>query len=189
MKYSSAYHDLDNNEYYMLTQFEKTDAAFIDYNMIKNEEKIRGEAFISKFEVSKNIFIKLVDYVNREGIRTREAPPKQFDDGVIPHSFTVYTINFELHAIKGNRGGWFIISRGGREPIINNEFIAYGSMRKSGTRRGRYRRNLSQTEKRQVEHLSLITPKIEKLYEWVSKKYPAEVKKVSLWYSDDSVIP
>ena len=187
MKYGYAYHHLDKNEYFALTQFDKSDTKLWRWSEIEAAEGSRGSATIYKFEISQSLFSKILEFLEREGIRTRDPAPEAFRDGVVPYSFSVYTVNFGLHAVQGKRGGWFIVTGDGREPFIKEEFIAYGAMRKSGTRRGRYRRNLSQTEKSQVEWLESRTPSLKKLYEWVSKKYPTDVKRVSLHFEKDEL--
>jgi hypothetical protein len=182
---SIAYPWLGKDDYYFLTNFETSSTMPIAYDDIKKEETLRGKLRVDRFEVSQDLFLKLLNYIKKEGLITRDPAPEAFMDGVIPCSFTVYTLKFELHVVEGKRGGWFIVSGGGREPTINEEFISYGPMSKSGSRSCRRRRKLSQSEKAHVEYLDGRTPNIEKLYEWVSKKYLSKVKKVSLGYAND----
>jgi len=174
------------SEYYTLTQFEDRKETKWSYTDIKSAESRLGKSEINKFQVSREVFKRILQYIEDDLIRTRHPAPESITSEGPSSSFSVSTIKFSMHAIKGSRGGWYIISNGGELPIIKNEFIEYGPKRKSGRRRYSARRNLSQTELSQIEWLQERTPSIETIHEWVSKKYPDHIYKVDVSFRDDT---
>lgn len=169
------YGHLDRSEYYQLTQFEDYSGGSIQYedwlNLCKKHEKL----CLRRIQISRKLASIFIEYISNESLETRGNITDDCDLERLSFNSTVYTVNFALHLISGKRGGWFVIDGNGREPFIKDEFIGYGKMRKSGTRKNRYRRNLSGTEQNHVDFLKAKTPSISKLCEWFLKKYPDEV--------------
>jgi len=169
------YGHLDRSEYYQLTQFEANAGKSIQYkgwlSLCEKHEKL----YLKRIQISGKLASIFINYISKENLETRGNISDDCHLENLSFNTTVYTVNFALHLISGKRGGWFVIDGNGREPFIKDEFIGYGKMRKSGTRKNRYRRNLSGTEQNHVEFLKAKTPNINKLCEWFLKKYPDEV--------------
>ena len=169
------YGHLNRSEYYQLTQFESNAGRSIQYedwlNLCEKHEKL----YLKRIQISGKLASIFINYISKENLETRGNISDDCHLESLSFNKTLYTVNFALHLISGKRGGWFIIDSNGREPLIKDEFIGYGKMRKSGTRKNRYRRNLSGTEQNHVDFLKAKTPSINKLCEWFLKKYPNEV--------------
>jgi hypothetical protein len=174
MAISWAYPFLTPQDYFILSQFSKPRGRGVVDQFIEQ----RGQGNVSRVnrvEISQALALRIREFIAKDGLNTRGEVPDSDAFRSRSASRTIYTVKFALHGIAGKRGGWFILERGGREPIIKDEFISYGPMRKSGTRKNRYRRNLSYSEKNQVEYMNAKTPTIDQMVDWILKKYPSDV--------------
>jgi hypothetical protein len=170
------YSFLDQNEYFQLTQFNRSFSSPVSYEDIVKREEETGDVHIHRVQIRRGLAEKILAFIDEKGLSTRGNVQLLKADTQNPqYSYTVYTVRFSLHIIAGKRGGWYVLQNGGREPIIPNEFIEYGAKRKSGGRKSRYRRNLSFSEENEVRVLEGQTPSMEQIYRWIIRKYPHEV--------------
>lgn len=174
MAISWAYPFLTPQDYFELSQFSEPRGQGSAVKFI--EQQGQGNVLrVNRVEVSQELAIRIREFIAKDSLNTRGAVPDVDALRKGSLSRTIYTVRFALHFIAGKRGGWFVLERGGREPIIKEEFIGFGPMRKSRTRKNRYRRNLSYSEQNQVEHLNSKTPTIDQMVDWLLKKYPSDV--------------
>lgn len=177
MAISWEYPFLTPQDYFELTQFGRLrgESAVEDFVRQKNAGT---EVHVNRVEISQELAFRIREFIVRDGLNTRGAAPDVDTLKNASSSRTIYTVRFALHFIAGKRGGWFVLERGGREPEIKDEFIQYGPKRKSGSRKNRYRRNLSYSEKNQVDHLRGLTPTLEQMLEWILTKYRRDVRNI-----------
>ena len=179
------YAPITRDEYFQLTQFDKSSSRPMSYQDLVTLEKTRGELHINRVEITRLLAEKILKFIDENELSTR-GPIPDIADTQMPHiSHTVFTVRFSLHIVAGKRGGWYILECGGREPRIKDEFIEYGPRRRSGRRKNRYRRNLSYSEQNQVDFLKSKTPALDQLYRWIMKKYPSEVRSIDVRFSND----
>ncbi|MBM1764767.1 hypothetical protein [Sulfitobacter geojensis] len=169
------YSHLTPQDYYQLSQFSglkgrESVSSFLE------DKKSGQDVRLYRVQISQDLAFRILDFIRKDGLNTRGPAPDVSSLIETTFSQTVYTVHFALHFIIGKRGGWFILENGGREPVIKDEFIAYGPKRKSGSRKHRYRRNLSYSEQNQVDHLKSITPPLEQMFDWILKKYRGEIR-------------
>ncbi len=175
---SGDYPDLKNDDYFRLTDFGKENSRPLSYDEIIDMNRQNKNLSISKFSIKKNVAQQILDYIENNALNTRGKVRHISDDEA---TFTNYTVRFCIHVIHGKRGGWYIVENDGRMPIIADEFIEYGPLKKngSGRRKNGYRRKMSYSEKNQVEYLESKTPSIEQIYRWIVKRNPTDVLKLN----------
>lgn len=178
------YSPIGSDEYFKLTQFQRSDSRPISYEELVSFEGERGELHVNRVEITRDLAAKILRFIKEGGLSTRGSVPDLSEAGCQEYSHTVFTVRFSLHMVKGSRGGWYILQRGGREPIIANEFIEYGPKRKSGGRKNRYRRKLSCSEQNQLDALMTRTPSLEQVYRWIIRKYANHVRNVEYWFGE-----
>lgn len=175
MRSIRAYSPIDRNEYFQLTQFDRSSRGPATYEDLVKLEADQGEVRVGRVQINHSLAAKILKFIGDNEISTRGSAPDITYKENPEYSYTVFTVFFSLHIVAGKRGGWYILESGGREPYIKDEFIEYGAKKKSGGRKHRYRRHLSYSEKNQVAFLESKTPSMVKMYKWILKKYPNDI--------------
>lgn len=176
------YSPITRDEYFRVTQFDKSKSQPVPYHDLVSLEHDGEKLHILRVEITRSLAEKILRFIRDRGLSTRGAVPDLADNNAGDYSRTVFTVRFSLHLVVGKRGGWYVLATGGREPRVKDEFIEYGPKRKSGGRKGRYRRKLSYSEQNQVEFLENTTPSLEKIYQWIMEKYPGDVRNIDFRY-------
>jgi len=164
-------------EYSDLTYFKSRDAGG-NISDFTEQRKSNDDLPVNRIEITRELALRLIEFIASNGLSTRGPIPDEEHIKTTTVSQTIYTVRFQLHLVVRQQRRWFILEKGGREPIIRDEFIAYGPVRKSGGRKHRYRRKLSYSEQNQVDHLLSITPTVELMLDWILKKYRKEIKNI-----------
>lgn len=180
MARSWEYPFLTPQDYFAISKFESPNGVGAVSSYV--EKAASGmELQINRIEVTRVLAKRILDFIQRDQLSTRELTPDAVMLSEMKFSKTVYTVNFALHLISGKRGGWFVLDRSGREPVIKDEFIEFGPMRKSGGRKNRYRRKLSYSEQNQVDFLKTRTPTLDQMSAWILQKYPSDVRNLDYY--------
>lgn len=177
MAISWEYPFLTPQDYFALSRFSGPQGNAVVDSFIEHQ-KAGTDIRVNRVEISQVLAFRILAFIVKDGLSTRGPAPDIDTLKNVSLSRTIYTVSFALHFIAGKRGGWFVLERGGREPEIKDEFIMFGPKRKSGSRKNRYRRNLSYSEKNQVEHLKGMTPTLEQMLDWILKKYRHDVRNI-----------
>lgn len=180
MAISWEYPFLTPQDYFALCQFNapRGNASVTSFLAQKDSGT---ELRVNRVEVSQKLALRILEFILKDGLSTRGPVPDVTSLNGSKMSRSIFTVFFTLHCVAGERGGWFVLERGGREPEIKDEFIQYGPMRKSGGRKNRYRRKLSYSEQNQVDHLKGITPTLDQMLVWILKKYQSDIRNLDFY--------